>query len=88
MLLQLPGTPDPVLTLAINQTHLSTLLQGHHSGISSLSLLTPAEIIRIASPGDPMSKTPFKKKAGGVAQGVGPELKPHYFAKKKIFFKF
>jgi hypothetical protein len=34
---------------------------------------------------DPISKNPTtkKKKAGGVAQGVGPELKPQYHKKIK-----
>jgi hypothetical protein len=27
---------------------------------------------------DPILKTPSQKKAGGVAQGVGPEFKPQY----------
>jgi hypothetical protein len=29
-------------------------------------------------------KIPSQKKAGGVAQGVGPEFKPQYQKKKKI----
>jgi hypothetical protein len=34
---------------------------------------------------DPISKKTFhKKRAGGVAQGVGPDFKPQYC--KKIFF--
>jgi hypothetical protein len=28
-------------------------------------------------------KTPSQKRAGGVAQGVGPEFKPQYHKKKK-----
>jgi hypothetical protein len=28
-------------------------------------------------------KIPFTKRAGGVAQGVGPEFKPQYRKKKK-----
>jgi hypothetical protein len=28
-------------------------------------------------------KKPFTKRAGGVAQGVGPEFKPQYHKKKK-----
>jgi hypothetical protein len=34
---------------------------------------------------DPISKIPntHNKKAGGVAQGVGPEFKPQYCKKKK-----
>jgi hypothetical protein len=32
---------------------------------------------------DPISKIPNTKKAGGVAQGVGPEIKPQYRKKKK-----
>jgi hypothetical protein len=27
-------------------------------------------------PGNPILKKPFTKRAGGVAQGVGPEFKP------------
>jgi hypothetical protein len=27
---------------------------------------------------DPISKNPSQKRAGGVAQGVGPEFKPQY----------
>jgi hypothetical protein len=30
-----------------------------------------------------MSKNPSQKRAGGVAQGVGPEFKPQYQKKKK-----
>jgi hypothetical protein len=33
--------------------------------------------------GDPISKKPITKKAGGMAQVVGPEFKPQY-GKKKI----
>jgi hypothetical protein len=33
---------------------------------------------------DPIWKKPFtKKRAGGVAQGVGPDFKPQYAKKKK-----
>jgi hypothetical protein len=32
---------------------------------------------------DPISKIPNTKKAGGVAQGVGPEFKPQYHKNKK-----
>jgi hypothetical protein len=32
---------------------------------------------------DPISKEPIIKKAGGVAQGVGPEFKPQYLKKTK-----
>jgi hypothetical protein len=32
---------------------------------------------------DPISKNPSQKRAGGVAQGVGPEFKPQYFKRKK-----
>jgi hypothetical protein len=32
---------------------------------------------------DLISKTPSQKRAGGVAQGVGPKLKPQYSQKKK-----
>jgi hypothetical protein len=28
-------------------------------------------------------KNPSQKRAGGVAEGVGPEFKPHYWKKKK-----
>jgi hypothetical protein len=38
--------------------------------------------------GDPISKKPItKKRAGGVAQGVGPEFKPQYHGKKMKFQK-
>jgi hypothetical protein len=30
-----------------------------------------------------LEKTLYKKRAGGVAQGVGPEFKPQYDKKKK-----
>jgi hypothetical protein len=33
-------------------------------------------------------KYPSHKRAGGVAQGVGPEFKPDYKEKKKIMKKF
>jgi hypothetical protein len=36
---------------------------------------------------DPISKNPIKKRAGGVAQGVGPEFKPQYCKKKKKIVK-
>jgi hypothetical protein len=32
---------------------------------------------------DPLSKIPITKKAGGVAQGEGPEFKSQYLKKKK-----
>jgi hypothetical protein len=32
---------------------------------------------------DPISKKPITKRAGGVAQGVGPQFKPQYCQKKK-----
>jgi hypothetical protein len=32
---------------------------------------------------DPISKKPSIKRAGGVAQGVGPEFKPQYHTHKK-----
>jgi hypothetical protein len=32
---------------------------------------------------DPISKIPITKRAGGVAQGEGPEFKPQYHEKKK-----
>jgi hypothetical protein len=32
-----------------------------------------------------MLKNPSQKRAGGVAQGVGPEFKPQY-RKKKVYF--
>jgi hypothetical protein len=32
---------------------------------------------------DPISKNSSQKRAGGVAQGVGPEFKPQYQKKKK-----
>jgi hypothetical protein len=31
----------------------------------------------------PCFEKPFKKRAGGVAQGVGPAFKPQYHKKKK-----
>jgi hypothetical protein len=31
----------------------------------------------------PVSIKSFKKRAGGVAQGIGPEFKPHYHKKKE-----
>jgi hypothetical protein len=31
---------------------------------------------------DPISKKPIKKKAGGIAQGVGPEFKSQYHKNK------
>jgi hypothetical protein len=30
-----------------------------------------------------LKKNPSQKRAGGVAQGIGPEFKPQYCAKKK-----
>jgi hypothetical protein len=33
---------------------------------------------------DPISKNPLRKRAGGVAQGEGPEFKPQCHKKKKI----
>jgi hypothetical protein len=36
---------------------------------------------RFTSPS--LEKTLHKKRAGGVAQGVGPEFKPQYHKKKK-----
>jgi hypothetical protein len=33
---------------------------------------------------DPISKIPNTKRAGGVAQGVGPEFKHHYHKKKSV----
>jgi hypothetical protein len=33
-------------------------------------------------PRDPISKNPFIKRAGGVAQGIGPEFKPQYSKNK------
>jgi hypothetical protein len=37
---------------------------------------------------DPISKNPSQKRAGGVAEGVGPEFKPQYWKKKKKRKKF
>jgi hypothetical protein len=34
---------------------------------------------------DPISKKIITKRAGGMAQGVGPEFKPQYLKKKKSF---
>jgi hypothetical protein len=50
-----------------------------------------AEIRRImvrSQPGqivlqDPTSKTPNTKRGGGMAQGIGPEIKPWYYKKTK-----
>jgi hypothetical protein len=51
-----------------------------------------AEISRIIGRGlasqanssqDPISKNPWKKSAGGVAQGVGPKFKPQYCQKEE-----
>jgi hypothetical protein len=33
---------------------------------------------------DPISKKIITKRAGGMAQGVGPEFKPQYLKKKKL----
>jgi hypothetical protein len=33
--------------------------------------------------GEPISKNPSQKRAGGMAEGVGPEFKPQYQKKKK-----
>jgi hypothetical protein len=30
-------------------------------------------------------KNPSQKRAGGMAQGVGPEFKPYYCKKKKLY---
>jgi hypothetical protein len=35
---------------------------------------------------DPISKKPNTKRAGGMAQGVGPEFKPQYCKKKKTTY--
>jgi hypothetical protein len=32
-----------------------------------------------------LEKNPSQKRAGGVAQGVGPEFKPYYLKKRKWF---
>jgi hypothetical protein len=42
--------------------------------------LKPAQV---NSSRDPISKIPITKRAGGVAQGEGPEFKPQYQKKKK-----
>jgi hypothetical protein len=34
------------------------------------------------SSGDPILKNPSQKRAGGMAQGEGPEFKPHYHKKQ------
>jgi hypothetical protein len=44
--------------------------------------LKPAQPRQIVQ-GPYLEKTHHKKRAGGVAQGVGPELKPQYCKKKK-----
>jgi hypothetical protein len=33
---------------------------------------------------DPISKHPSQKRAGGMAQGIGPEFKPQYKKKNKV----
>jgi hypothetical protein len=38
------------------------------------------------SSGDPSSKIPNTKRAGGVTQGGGSEFKPQYCKKKKDYF--
>jgi hypothetical protein len=35
---------------------------------------------------DPILKIPNTKRAGGVAQGIGPKFKPQYHKKKKKSF--
>jgi hypothetical protein len=40
--------------------------------------------LRQTVPRDPISKIPNTKRAGGVAQGVGPEFK-HWYSKKKKY---
>jgi hypothetical protein len=40
--------------------------------------------IQANSSRDPILKIPNQKRAGGVAQGVGPEFKPQYCFKKKF----
>jgi hypothetical protein len=40
---------------------------------------SPGKIV----PQDPISKKTFTQRAGGVAQGKGPEFKPQYCKKKK-----
>jgi hypothetical protein len=42
--------------------------------------LKPAQV---NNSGDPISKHLSQKRAGGVAQGVGPEFKPQYRKEKK-----
>jgi hypothetical protein len=39
--------------------------------------------LRQKVPGDPIWKNPSQNRAGGVAQGEGPEFKPQYCKKKK-----
>jgi hypothetical protein len=36
------------------------------------------KLTQVYSSWDPISKKPSQKRAGGVAQGVGPEFKPQY----------
>jgi hypothetical protein len=42
---------------------------------------------RANSSQDPILKKPSQKRAGRVAQSIGPEFKPQYHKKKKLFFK-
>jgi hypothetical protein len=46
-------------------------------------ILATQEAAQASSLRDPISKKPFTKRAGGVAQDVGPEFKPQYCKKKK-----
>jgi hypothetical protein len=41
-------------------------------------LMSPGQIV----PWDSKSKKPLQKRAGGVARGEGPEVKPQYHQKK------
>jgi hypothetical protein len=61
-------------------------LAGHWWLIPEILATQEAEIRRIllqSQPGHSSLKNPSQKKAGGVAQSVGSELKPQYQKKKK-----
>jgi hypothetical protein len=66
---------------------IKTVSPAGHQWLAPVILATQeAEIRRPAwanSSGDPISKIPITKRAGGVAQGKGPEFKLQYCKKKK-----
>jgi hypothetical protein len=65
--------PDTVAH-ACNPSYSESRDQEDHSS-------TPAQA---NSSWDPILKNPSQKRAGGVAQGVGPEFNPQYWEKKKV----